>query len=205
MIRPWAAGGFFHRRRTKQYRIGNYDIALPLDHVLPSVQSDYPLYDRFLPVLCRYLDSDGWIIDVGANVGDTAVAIAQVCNNPILAIEGDETFAKFLNQNVTLLAEGRVRTVIALVGTDAVRGGLLRTHSTASRDPHRNGPSSTPLDDILRTSDIGRNVVTLLKVDTDGYDGDVIVSGLDTIKASEPILFWENEALTPEHTSSLNQ
>src|SRR5262245_28585822 len=42
---------------------------------------EYRLYNRFLPMLCRHLPK-GWIVDVGANVGDTAVGIARECSNP---------------------------------------------------------------------------------------------------------------------------
>jgi hypothetical protein len=57
------------------HKIGATTIELPFSHRLPLYQSWFPTYDRALPRLAerisaRYPESP--IIDVGANVGDTA-------------------------------------------------------------------------------------------------------------------------------------
>src|SRR5262249_62161999 len=59
---------------------------------------EHRLYDRFLPVLCRHLPM-GWLVDVGANVGATAVGIARECANPILCVEMDDEFCALLRRN----------------------------------------------------------------------------------------------------------
>jgi hypothetical protein len=129
----------------------------------------YRLYDRFLPVLCRHLP-DGWVVDVGANVGDTAVGIAQGSARPILCIDGDEESYSLLRKNTANL---NVRTVRALVGTG------------------RYAQSARPLDRLVEAIPV-RDIV-LIKTDTDGHDGDVLTSAMLTINAAKPVLFWENE------------
>jgi hypothetical protein len=73
------------RKNAQQsFKIGDYYILLPPEHKLPEYQAKGRLYDRFLPTLCLALPQDGeTIIDLGANVGDTAIAIVQRCDNPI--------------------------------------------------------------------------------------------------------------------------
>ena len=146
------------------FRIGEVDVQIPEGHPLPEFQAQYPLYDRFLPTLGPTL-GHGLIVDVGANFGGTAIAMAQTCDNPILAIEVLEDYGEFLCKNAKLFPPGRIRPLIARIGTRYTR-----------------------LDDIL-----AGETIALLKVDTDGSDGDVLMSAMNTITAQRPPLFWENE------------
>jgi FkbM family methyltransferase len=187
----------------KRYLIGDQEISLPFNHNLPSYQAENRLYDRFLPFLCRQIgDASGWIIDVGANVGDTAVSMAQACQNPLLCIEGDSAFFGLLRQNV-LPFEPRVRCREALVGTGRFSGKLTNTGTTAYLSHSLSSPiSSIPLDQLVAEARIDR--LSLLKVDVDGYDSDVLLSGSHTIAKFKPILFWENACETDEQFSALD-
>jgi len=61
--------------KPDKYKIGIYEIEIPTNFTLPDNQKYFKLYDRFLPVLAKNISSDKIIIDVGANIGDTAIAI----------------------------------------------------------------------------------------------------------------------------------
>src|SRR5271156_3496303 len=93
-------------------------IELGPDDTIARYYVGHRLYDRFLPVLCRHLPN-GWIVDVGANVGDTAVGIARETSNPILSVEASAEFYALLERNTAGL---RVRCVHALVGTGRYGG-----------------------------------------------------------------------------------
>lgn len=193
---------------TKKYAIGDIHITLNREHLLPQFQKNHRLYDRFLPVLCQHLDNDiGLIIDVGANVGDTTVAIAQVCSNPIFSIEGDAGFYELLRQNVDYVsdAKGRIRTIKALAGTGIYSGNLVSTGTTASRSEESLGSASSKLDDLLRSDGIALDSIALIKVDTDGFDADVLFSAASTLKASKPMLFWENQFSTAGQMAALEK
>lgn len=173
---------------TTEYAIGGHVIQIPADHNLPAFQGVHRLYDRFLPVLCSKLAPAGVIVDVGANVGDTVAAIMHACSNPIIAIEGHEAYFNLLTANLERIdPERRVTPVQALVGTGLQSGTLVATRGTATLAV---GGSTRlrKLDDILAGS---IDKIALLKVDTDGFDADVISSGIRMIKESQPILFWE--------------
>jgi FkbM family methyltransferase len=190
------------------YAIGDFQIALNRGHLLPVYQANNRLYDRFLPVLCRYLNNTGgWIIDVGANVGDTTFAFVGACNNPILAIEGHDAFYALLKQNVERLpkCKERIKIVNVLVGTGKFSGGLSSNGTTAVQTAAGSLSPSVSLDDVLRAAGVEMHLVALLKVDVDGYDADVILSAPDMLAASKPILFWENAFSTPEQLECFEQ
>lgn len=197
-----------NRNSVKQYKLGEHTIVLGREHLLPFYQSQYPLYDRFLPILCKHLDhADKWIIDVGANVGDTAVAIAQTCTNPILCVEGESKFFDLLRQNVDALFGAReqpVRCVNKLVGTGRFCGHLATDGTTAklAQDGSAQQRAIT-LDELVREAGLSAYSIGLVKVDTDGYDGDVILSGASILAGSRPMLFWENYFSTADQLKGL--
>jgi hypothetical protein len=139
----------------------------------------YRLYDRFLPVLCRHLP-DGWLVDVGAHVGDTAVGIARQSAHPILCIDADDEFYSLLLRNTANL---NVRAVKALVGTG------------------RYAESARPLDSLLEQIPVHK--IVLIKTDTDGHDGDVLLSARRALNAAKPVLFWENQFCNERQESDL--
>lgn len=198
----------WRRGPTRKYTIGRFQITLNRTHLLPAYQANNRLYDRFLPVLCRYLNNNcAWIIDVGANIGDTTIAIIQNCHNPILAIEGHRRFYRLLMQNVKDLPEGkeRIKTANAVVGTGKFSGELACSGTTASRSHGDSLSSSVSLDDVLRNEGQEMDSVVLLKVDTDGYDADVILSAQGLLRRQKPILFWENAFSSKQQLEGLDQ
>ncbi len=180
-------------RRT--YAIGLYRIKIPPHIALPDIQKKHTLYDRFLPVLAKHLDSKKLIIDVGANIGDTAIAILQQCQNPMLCVEASDYFYSYLTTNIQLLNAndaGRITTIKKMVGTGVLSGALNRSNKgTASLQVEENTQSQThtPVDEVV--SNVAE--VILLKVDTDGFDFDVIQSADRILSQSQPVLYWENE------------
>lgn len=173
--------------------IGNYELAYPPKHQLPEFLRLHPLYDRFIPCLVEYLETKTLILDIGANIGDTTLAILQTCENDILSIEPDELYFEYLQKNLKRLPlelRGRASIVKAFIGTGKYDGHYRHYEGTGflefdklSNEPH----SFMSLDSL-----ISDKAVSFIKVDTDGMDFDVLLSGKKGIKKLEPILFWEN-------------
>jgi FkbM family methyltransferase len=193
---------------TKQYKIGEHTILLSHEHLLPDYQSQHRLYDRFLPVLCKQLDDlDHWIIDVGANVGDTAVAVAQACRNPILCIEGYDEYFNLLKCNIDNSFAKRERAVVcinAIVGSGRFSGSLQGDGTSARlvQDQALDRRAAT-LDNLARDAGVPATAIAFIKVVTSGYEGDVILSAQDILAASRPIIFWENYFSTREQMQGL--
>jgi FkbM family methyltransferase len=186
-----------------KYQIGEYEINIPPNFALPDYQKIFKLYDRFLPVLAKNLPPNKTIIDVGANIGDTLAAVLAHCTNPVVCIEPSDLFFPYLEENIRLLTQNdfnRVKTFKRFVGTGLLSGELV--HSAAGTATVKVADSSNEITHISLDELIEQRYdIVLLKVDTDGFDFDVIQSADRICADSEPILFWENEILEDfQHT-----
>ena len=176
-----------------KYNIGDCQIVIPSSSNLPRNQKKHPLYDRFLPVLATHL-TQGTVIDVGANVGDTLVSMAQNCSNSFVCVEPSEMFFNYLEKNANLILRKdglQIKLIKKMIGCGYLSGSLIGDGSTAHLEITNNPTQSNhiPLDTLVNEySDI-----VLIKSDVDGYDFDVILSSEKILIQSEPILFWENE------------
>ena len=149
---------------TVSYRIGEVAIELPLSHELPFYRHDHPRYDARIGPLAR--DLGGPVVDIGANVGDTAAFIRAETRIPILSIEGDERFFAFLERNATRLADVELERAYVEAPGDKTLAEILREHPRFAR------PS-------------------LLKIDTDGMDVPILEANLDWLARERPVLFFE--------------
>lgn len=184
------------------YKIGKYNIQLPPDHKLPEYEKLFPQYDRFLPHLAAYMDPRSVIIDVGANCADTVAAMAN-CNPGLqfLCVEGDDKFFEYLTNNIkkihNITPDLNIIPVKALAGKNINGVILTGTNGTKSATkPDKifsNGSllTSKTLDEIAINSGISLDKVSVIKVDTDGFDYDVIISAEQIISHSHPLLFFE--------------
>ena len=174
-----------------QHKIGATTISLPFSHRLPLYLSWFPTYDRALPrlaarIAAKYPDSP--IIDVGANVGDTAAMLRAAVASPILCIEGDAVFRNLLASNASRI--GNVEVLAAYVGDSpgSIQAASQRKGGTATLVPTSSELSIVRLDDICK----GRFAqAKLLKSDTDGYDAKVLRGAEGLLKQARPVLFFE--------------
>lgn len=166
----------------KEYFFGDLKIILKGNHMLQTYQNLFPLYDRFLPVLCK--DFNGLIIDVGANIGDTSIAIfSKNYNSFIVGVEPDNIFfydclnnikrneldRRFLGINKFITTK---RGVYSVEKTDSCSTGSI------CLEPNEVGEINTISFSELMDLIPSENKVKfeLLKIDTDGFDWDVINS-----------------------------
>ena len=83
------------------YIVGNYALTFPKKHKLPKYQSGYKNYDKKLKNIIQSIEkitNKGFIIDIGANIGDTAAYMRSFSNSKIICVEGDELYLKYLKK-----------------------------------------------------------------------------------------------------------
>jgi FkbM family methyltransferase len=167
---------------TKEIKFKKYKLIVKFDFVLDKYQSQFKLYDKFLPFFCK--DFNGFIIDIGANVGDTSIAIFDqndVVN--ICGVEADEDFSSECRENISLNnLEDRYTLVEKILCSD--NGNFIMkkadSNSTASivlsieKDNTKNTINYKELMNLI--PDLYKNNIDLLKIDIDGYDWDVLDS-----------------------------
>lgn len=195
-----------------------YHIALPADHLLPHYQRQHRLYDRFLPVLAKALPPGSAAIDVGANCGDTVAAMFAA--NPslnYLCVEPDSGFFSYLEHNAQLIRarhpEARIHNVQALVGRPGASAVLDGGGGSKHARPLDQAAASAPcdgevhhtitMDDIASRAFQGElSQIRLLKSDVDGFDHDVLGSASQIIASSQPLLFFECQAVDDQQLTS---
>ena len=168
-----------------RHAVGAVQLELPLSHQLPFYRRDHLHYDRAIGRIARLLG--GPVVDVGANVGDTAASIRAETDVPVLCVEGDERFFALLERNAAAL--GDVELERALVDAPA-RGRVERAAGTARVVPGHDPLASKPLEEVLRDHPRFERPA-LLKLDTDGMDVPILLGNLELLERLRPALFFE--------------
>ena len=184
-------------KKDKKYQIGDIEIDLPADHKLPLYQRQYKMYDIKLGDIANIVFRKhpySICIDIGANVGDSAAIIRSKSGVPIVCIEGDEAFYDYLDSNTKRMEN--VTIIQAFVGdTDGdIKKKIHRVNVTGRFLENENSFAKIRrLTTILNEEDISFEKLRLLKIDTDGFDFDIITGNMDAITESKCNLFFEYE------------
>jgi FkbM family methyltransferase len=178
-------------------RVGGRRLAMPWAHALPFHLARYPHYDAVLPRLAAALmarEPGLRVIDVGANIGDTASLLRERGPMPILAIEADEEYFGLLLRNTHDLPG--VTGVRALLSeADAAAGDTTAALTKSAGTAHVKAGGGVTLDTLLRTHpEFAR--AGLLKIDTDGFDLRVLRGAARLLAEATPVVFFE---CSPRH------
>ena len=177
---------------NQEIKINNRILILPPKHLFSFYKRKYKYYDEFIVKLSKRLSKSDTIIDIGANVGDTLFQIlSKKSRFNYFCIEGDIFFFSYLKKNISNLPVFQQKKIIAIkeiVGKNLV-GNLVGEGGTKSFEFDNLGKKSKTLDEIVFFNKIQN--IRIIKVDVDGYDYNVINSGLKIIQKFKPIIFFE--------------
>lgn len=181
-------------RRAVVRDVQGVRLVLPWSHRLPDYAGPGSPYGQNLVRLAAALAEDAplTVLDVGANVGDSALQILNATDGRVLCVEADRFYLDFLHQNVD--GEHRITVVEALLAVDesvaantAVRvGGTTRFVAGSEADAM---PSVTAAE--LRRSHPEFSDLRLVKSDTDGYDVALVPVIAEAWADHPPVLFFE--------------
>jgi FkbM family methyltransferase len=177
------------------WHVGKIKCLVPLGHDLPFIWQDHPFYSAAIAHAAVFLAQqrhDFCAIDVGANIGDTALLVRNELGCPVLCVEADPGFFKILELNAASLpGVSCVHTLLA--ASDAVLSGRLKSGNSSSRF-HRKplGPTAqtSSLDQLLKTQPVFLNTA-FLKIDTDGFELQVLRGAEALLRRAAPVLFLE--------------
>jgi FkbM family methyltransferase len=188
------AGLFSRRNDVIQVTWYGASLLAPVTSQLISFRSKGPDYDKSLALMVAAIGRKypgAPMIDIGANIGDTAVMMRdQSPHSPILCIEASENMYPILRHNVRGLKE--LTCINAFIGqhTGTIAGELREGKGTAGFNHSTGSVQMQSLEDIL-TSRPEFRAARLLKVDTDGFDSQIITGALGWLAIQRPVLFWE--------------
>lgn len=181
-----------------KYKIGKYTILLNGDHMLPQYMKYNRFYSSNLPRLAKSIKAkynDLKMIDIGANVGDTVALVKNAVDIPIICLEGQDDFFEILKMNL-----GNFKDVTAYKYFLGEEREIIKTSLEKKGDTARLNDSSSSVDkksvelitlDYFFKSNKSFKSAKLLKIDTDGYDLKIIKGGMNYIKETKPVLFFE--------------
>lgn len=191
----WVVRDRFPLRPVKR-TVQGVDMVLPWSHRLPDYARTEPEYGQNLPRLAAALAArEGRpivAIDIGANVGDSALQMLAAAPVKILCVEGDQVFLDFLHTNVDDIDDVAVEPALLLPYADDVSMAPVRAGGTTRFEP---GQSQNTLPTVttaeLRTRHPDFDQVRLVKSDTDGYDVTLVPAVARTWADTRPVLFFE--------------
>ena len=138
------------------------------------------------------------LLDVGAHVGFfTLAALHQAPDSRVIAVEPSAHARRVLRANLTLAGTAdRVRIVPTPLGApnggvwllDGGAGTMYQMVRPAEIRPDAVNPTTTTMDELVAA--VGWPP-THVKIDVEGYEGEVIEGGRATLRAGRPVLFLE--------------
>jgi FkbM family methyltransferase len=169
-------------------------MVLPWSHRLPDYATWGPRYGQNLVDLARLLAEGGplTVLDVGANVGDSALQILHATEARVLCVEADRAYLEFLHRNVD--SDERISVVEVLLTPEDQDSGrtAVRTGGT-TRFVDGRGQDAMPTISAARLREQHPEfaALRLVKSDTDGYDVDLVPAIAEAWADARPVLFFE--------------
>lgn len=185
-------------------QVGKKILRMKDSHLLPTYLEKYPFYDRALPRISKTIkdiDNNLYVIDIGANIGDTVSLITDSVNGNFLCIEGDSDYLPQLKENIKQLKESKV-LVEECYCSDTEENNktisISRTNGTSRIVKDSKGNSKVKikkLDTVISEYPEFKKT-NLLKIDTDGFEISILRGSSKFLNDAKPVLFFE---FTPAH------
>ena len=144
------------------------------------------------------------ILDIGAAVGDTFLLLKS--NTPkntikkVYCLDGDKEFLELLNLNVGSFPEVKIISCMLSDKSDSRIKSLVRTHGGTASAQGEDTVSTRTLDEIVLEHHI--NDIDIIKLDIDGFDGDALAGGYNTIMTQHPNIIFEYHPLLIKQTGN---
>ncbi|MCF8255450.1 MAG: FkbM family methyltransferase [Bacteroidia bacterium] len=176
---------------TVNYQFGNYNLEIYLSHDFPFNLKEKPQYSQNLGVIAEIISKkypNLQVIDVGANVGDSAAIIKNKVNVPILCIEGNPRFLGLLEKNTASMSDIQIEK--CFVGEEELTVTPINSLGTSYLEKSENGIPVKTISSIIEKNERFSNV-KLLKIDTDGFDNKIIRGAEAFLRKTKSSVFFE--------------
>jgi FkbM family methyltransferase len=186
--------------RTVRRHVQGVDLYLPWSHLLPDYARACPAYGQNLVELASQLNErlgDAGpihVLDVGANVGDSAAQIVARTAARVLCVEGDPYWADYLRRNVG--SDSRITIAeVFLTYPDSSWSGAspVRNHGTTHFVEDAGAAAGLVTVSVakLREQYPDFDTIRLVKTDTDGLDVALAPEIAKTWQDQGPVVFFE--------------
>lgn len=188
----WTVRGLRPDREVRRV-VQGVELWLPWSHRLPDYARLEPAYGQNIVALAAALAEGGplRLIDVGANVGDTALQVLAAVDGHVLCVEGDPHWLAWLHRNVDRDPRITVHPGLLWSGdgqpdlSPVRRGGTTR-FAAGTADAAQVVTAAG-----LRAAHPDFDRVRLVKSDTDGHDVRLVPALAEAYADEPPVLFFE--------------
>lgn len=188
----WAVRALRPDREVRRV-VQGVELRLPWSHRLPDYARLEPAYGQNIVALAVALAGEEplRVIDVGANVGDTALQVLAAVDARVLCVEGDRHWLTWLHRNVD--SEPRVTVRSGLLWSGEGRPDLapVRRGGTTRFEAGSADAALVITAADLRAAHPDFDRVRLIKSDTDGHDVRLVPALAEAYADAAPVLFFE--------------
>lgn len=194
----------YFKQGVTTLRVGRFDIVAPKNHALGPILATQPYRDLCVGVTAKHVSRKyphGTMIDIGANIGDTAAIIATYAGNKLILVEASDYFFKFLVENAQRLPNHtELRKTLVADGT-AIVGAFKHWGGTAS---FTEGDFAAQVQST-RLCDLADAATCFVKLDTDGYDFRILEDSLTWLSNARPAVLFESQIRSREDLEGANK
>ena len=155
--------------------------------ITPEYGTNIQIYN--IDLLSSCVKNTGKIIDVGANIGVVSIGISQVVPyTEFICFELNKSSANIVGQNLTKCDIPHTVYNVALSDFDGECGAILTNN-------HQNCKLNKDISDTTvetkRLDFYGFDNVTLIKIDVEGHELEVLNGAIQTIQKNKPVILLE--------------
>jgi FkbM family methyltransferase len=176
------------------FKLHGFAVELNEGNIYPAIMKANPMFNaplvQLVHSLGKHLQRPLNFIDVGAACGDTVLLLEQRCAGVVggyVCIEGDAEFGGFLRRNMAQFKKVRVIESM-LAGAKTEVPELVKHHKGSAGCFGEKKVQARPLDDIMADEAFKPD---LLKIDVDGFDGEVIRGATHLLRRDQPAVIFE--------------
>ena len=186
-------------------KCGDFEIEVPEKHALVEILKVQPYRDACVGIAAKHISMKypkGNIVDIGANVGDTAAMIATNARNKLILVEPSHYYSEILAYNILQLPNDvEIKQVLISDGSQ-IQGNLYHWGGTAF---FREEEEGAILAETQRLCQIADENTCFVKTDTDGYDFKILSDSLEWLAKVRPAVLLENEIHSSQHLAEANE
>jgi FkbM family methyltransferase len=184
-------------------RLHGFEVVVNPGNTYPSIAYQIPLFNAPLVQLVHLSHAATGrrikLVDVGAATGDTILLIEQRCPGKVekyVCIEGDPEFSALLRENMRQFP--KVKIIQSLLASERRKIRSLEKHHLGTAAATGGSfVDAVPLDDFFGEQD---ERVDVLKIDVDGYDGEVLQGAKKLLRTFQPWVIFEWHPVLAEKT-----